>query len=78
MLILIALALFASWVTWTGAIHPTRRCKKCKGAKFVPHKGWWSLHRMCFDQCPRCGGKGRELRPAARLVRAAAGKKRPA
>jgi hypothetical protein len=75
-LILIVLAVFASWVTWTGAIHPTRRCKRCKGAKFVPHKGW--THRGCFDRCPRCDGKGRELRPAARAVRAAAGKKRPA
>ena len=59
----------------TGAVHPTRKCKKCKGAKFIRHRGW--THRGCFDLCPRCDGKGRELRPAARAVLFASGKKHP-
>ena len=67
MLILLAIGLLALWFTWTAVLHPTRKCKKCKGAKFVPHRGWFT-HRGCFDLCPRCEGKGREIRPIARLA----------
>lgn len=76
MLILIALVLIVGWGGWTGFVSPTRRCKRCKGAKFAPHKGWWA-HRRCFEPCPRCEGKGRELRPVARARLFASGKKHP-
>lgn len=66
MLILVALAVAMSWFTWTSTIRPTRKCKKCKGAKFVGHRGW--AHRGCRVVCPRCGGRGRELRLAARAL----------
>ena len=78
MLILIALVLVltATWGGWTGFVSTTRKCKKCKGVKVATHRGWF--HPRCLVVCPRCGGKGREMRPVAYAVRRARQKRRGA
>ncbi len=51
--------------TYTAFISPTRKCKKCRGAKFSHH------HGRFYIICPHCEGRGRQVRLTAALVHSA-------
>ena len=68
-LVLVLIVIVVGYGAGTGLVWTTRRCPTCRGARFARHRGWG--HKHCRVVCPRCGGRGRLLRPAARAVRSA-------
>ncbi len=64
--VVLAVLLAAVYFGATGFVFVGKRCRRCKGAKYVRARR--PGHRHCHAPCPRCGGGGREMRAAAKAV----------
>jgi hypothetical protein len=51
-----------SWYWWTSKVHPTLKCKKCGGEKYLPIRYSHGRYRLCHG----CDGTGLRLTWAAK------------